>query len=59
MTRIIIADDHTLFRIGLRQMLESFDAILVVAEAATAGEMLDAARNVEAAQTAYRETRAA
>ncbi len=46
MTRIIIADDHTLFRIGLRQMLESFAGISVVAEAANAAQMLEAARTV-------------
>jgi len=48
MTRIIIADDHTLFRIGLRQMLESFAGISVVAEAANAAQMLEAARTVAA-----------
>ena len=30
MIRIIIADDHTLFRVGLRQMLQSFAGIEVV-----------------------------
>lgn len=48
MTRIIIADDHTLFRIGLKQMLESFAGVSVVAEAANARQMLDAAHSVEA-----------
>ena len=48
MTRVIIADDHTLFRIGLRQMLESFAGVSVVAEAANAAQMLDAAKNVAA-----------
>jgi len=48
MTRIIIADDHTLFRIGLRQMLDSFDGVSVVAEAANAAQMLDAAETVGA-----------
>ena len=48
MTRIIIADDHTLFRIGLKQMLESFDDVLVVAETANAEQTLAAARTVEA-----------
>lgn len=48
MTRIIIADDHTLFRIGLKQMLESFAGIAVVAEAANAAQMLVAAHAVEA-----------
>jgi DNA-binding NarL/FixJ family response regulator len=48
MIRLILADDHTLFRIGLKQMLESFDGISVVAEAANAGQVLDALRTVEA-----------
>lgn len=48
MTRIIIADDHTLFRIGLKQMLESFEGLSVVAEAANAGQMLAAAQAVAA-----------
>ena len=30
MIRIIIADDHTLFRVGLRQMLHSFAGLAVV-----------------------------
>lgn len=48
MTRIIIADDHTLFRIGLKQMLESFDDIAVVAEAANAEQTLAVANAVDA-----------
>lgn len=44
MTRVIIADDHTLFRIGLRQMLHSFAGLEVVAEATNAAEALAAAR---------------
>ena len=48
MTRVIVADDHTLFRIGLRQMLESFDGVSVVAEAANATQTLDVAQNVAA-----------
>ena len=48
MTRIIIADDHTLFRFGLKQMLESFEDISVVAEAANAEQTLAAADAVEA-----------
>ena len=48
MTRIIIADDHTLFRIGLKQMLESFEGLSVVAEAANAAQMLAAAQTVAA-----------
>jgi DNA-binding NarL/FixJ family response regulator len=48
MIRIITADDHTLFRVGLRQMLHSFAGIEVVMEATDAREALDAARRVEA-----------
>ena len=48
MTRIIIADDHTLFRIGLKQMLESFDGVSVVAEAANAAQTLDVVQGVAA-----------
>ncbi len=40
MTRLIIADDHTLFRVGLRQMLQSFEGVEVVAEAANAEQTL-------------------
>jgi DNA-binding NarL/FixJ family response regulator len=48
MTRIIIADDHTLFRIGLKQMLESFDGVTVVAEAANAAQTLAVVQGVAA-----------
>lgn len=48
MTRIIIADDHTLFRFGLKQMLESFAGIAVVAEAANAEQALAAVAAVDA-----------
>jgi DNA-binding NarL/FixJ family response regulator len=44
MIRIIVADDHTLFRVGLRQMLHSFAGIEVVKEATNATEALAAAR---------------
>lgn len=40
MIRIFLADDHTLFRAGLRQMLESFQGFSVVAEATNAEEVL-------------------
>lgn len=40
MLRLLIADDHTLFRIGLKQMLHSFPGIEVVREATTAEETL-------------------
>ena len=42
MIRVIIADDHTLFRVGLRQMLHSYAGIEVVAEATQATETLAA-----------------
>lgn len=48
MIRIIIADDHTLFRVGLRQMLHSFAGLSVVREATDATEALAAARRAEA-----------
>ncbi|MCF8177015.1 MAG: response regulator transcription factor [Sulfuritalea sp.] len=49
MIRIIIADDHTLFRVGLKQMLQSFAGIEVVREATNAAETL-AAANVGGAE---------
>lgn len=48
MIRVITADDHTLFRVGLRQMLHSFAGIEVVTEATNAREALDAARRTAA-----------
>ena len=38
MLRVLICDDHTLIRAGLRRLLESFDGIEVTAEAANADE---------------------
>lgn len=38
--RIIVADDHALFRIGLARMLNSFEGIRVVAEATNATDVL-------------------
>jgi DNA-binding NarL/FixJ family response regulator len=43
MIRIIVVDDHTLFRVGLKQMLHSFAGIEVVREATNAAEALAAA----------------
>jgi DNA-binding NarL/FixJ family response regulator len=43
MIRLIIADDHTLFRLGLKQMLHSFPGMEVVREATSADEALAAA----------------
>jgi DNA-binding NarL/FixJ family response regulator len=37
---ILIADDHTLFRRGIRKMLEDEEDLIVVAEAANGGEAL-------------------
>jgi two-component system NarL family response regulator len=44
--RVLIADDHTLFRRGVREMLEAEEDINVVAEAATGREALEQARAV-------------
>lgn len=38
--RVLIADDHALFRAGIRRILESFDGIDVVAEAADGHQAL-------------------
>lgn len=48
MIRIFLADDHTLFRAGLRQMLQSFADFSVVAEATNAAETLAAIGQLEA-----------
>ena len=40
MIRVLICDDHTLVRAGLRRLLESFNDIEVVAEAANADEVV-------------------
>lgn len=45
MINILLADDHTLFREGLKQVLELQGDITVVAEAGTGGEVLEALRN--------------
>ena len=44
MIRILLADDHTLFRHGLRKILEEHDQFMVVAEAASGLEALELAR---------------
>ena len=41
--RVLIADDHALFRAGIRRILESFDGIDVVAEAADGHQALQLA----------------
>jgi DNA-binding NarL/FixJ family response regulator len=43
-TRILLADDHTLMRQGLRHILESYDDFEIVAEASSGIEAVEAAR---------------
>jgi len=43
-TRILLADDHTLMRQGLRHILESHDDFEIVAEASSGIEAVEAAR---------------
>ena len=42
-TRVLLADDHTLFRKGIRSMLEEMPDVEVVGEAATGREAVDKA----------------
>jgi DNA-binding NarL/FixJ family response regulator len=42
--RVLICDDHTLVRAGLRRLLESFEGVEVVAEAANGDEAVAKAR---------------
>jgi DNA-binding NarL/FixJ family response regulator len=44
--RVLIVDDHTLFRTGIRKMLEAEADMHVVGEAATGREALDQARTL-------------
>ena len=46
MLRVLICDDHTLVRAGLRRLLDSFDGIEVVAEASNADEAVLRSRQV-------------
>lgn len=46
MVRVLICDDHTLVRAGLRRLLDSFDGIEVVAEASNADEAVMRAQQV-------------
>jgi len=41
--RVLVADDHTVVRQGIRRVLEEDPGLLVVAEAATGGEVLERA----------------
>ena len=43
---ILIVDDHTLFRTGIRKMLEMEEDMRVVGEAATGREALEQARRL-------------
>ncbi len=43
--KLLIADDHRLFRLGLRQLVEKHPEIHVVSEAATGFEAVEAARD--------------
>lgn len=40
-TRVLVADDHTLVRAGIRALLESIDGLLVIAESGDGHETLD------------------
>ena len=44
--RVLLADDHTLFRKGIRTLLEQMPDIVVVGEAADGGEVVDRAREL-------------
>lgn len=46
--KIIVADDHTLFRVGLVRMVNSFPGVKVVAEASDADQVLDVVDHVAA-----------
>ncbi len=46
--RVILADDHTLVRAGIRRIIESQPGCVVVGEAVDGNEALDAIRRVEA-----------
>jgi DNA-binding NarL/FixJ family response regulator len=44
--RVLICDDHTLVRAGLRRLVDSFDGIEVVGEASSADEVVQRARQM-------------
>lgn len=44
--RVLLCDDHTLIRAGLRRLVESFDGIEVVGEAANADEAVERTREL-------------
>jgi len=47
MIRVLIADDHTMFRMGLRELLEGASEISVVGEAENGAQVLDRLRESE------------
>lgn len=46
MVRVLICDDHTLVRAGLRRLVDSFDDIEVVGEASSADEVVQRTRQM-------------
>jgi DNA-binding NarL/FixJ family response regulator len=46
LVRVLICDDHTLVRAGLRRLVDSFDGIEVVGEASSADEVVQRARQM-------------
>ena len=46
-TRVVVADDHDLVRVGLVRMLEDINDIDVIGEAASGEEAVQHARNLE------------
>ena len=44
--RVLVADDHTIVRSGIRHVLESEPGFTVVAEASTGGEALELASSL-------------
>lgn len=46
MVRVLICDDHTLVRAGLRRLVDSFDDIEVVGEASSADEVVQRSRQM-------------
>ena len=46
MIRVLICDDHTLVRAGLRRLVDSFDGIEVIGEASTADEAVQRAKQM-------------
>ena len=47
MIRIVIADDHTIVREGLKQMLSAAEGLRVIAEAQNGGEVIQRIRELE------------